>query len=509
MKTAPNTEPSIPRHTASSARHFTEIALVLILILASGLRFYGLEYQGLWNDELASWAMSDKDSLRQVLRSAYQDNHPPGYHFFLYFVIRFFGDSEISLRFPSAICGVISVFWLFLLGRRLYSPKEGLLASALLAVLWCPVFYSQMARVYSLLLLLGLMTVYFWVRLLEPTSTDRLRVRRCNAFLYISSAIACSYLHYYGLYFVGLQGVAMLFITSTNIKRLALTMLIYACIVLAYVPWLREMFKDLGGTYPWFGKPTIMYPVYYLQFFCNKSEPLLLVSVAICLSAVFCSALRFYKKPEKLETVKHTLVVDGWVLAWLIAPFALVFVVSFFSKPLVKFYPFVYCVPALCLLLSRAVLSLPVGGKAQIVISSGLVGLFLYHLVVPMQFYSEPHIENYWNHPRWAQFREVVDFVAGSYKDYQPSILIVCPNAEFFDYYFRRQGISTQTAVRACVGSEISNVEETLRKHKPKYVWYLYADSQPDERLNRYFQDEFGFVMGKQFECAGANLYLR
>ena len=509
MKTAPNTEASIPVRTASSARFPTEIAvLVFILVLAAALRFYGLGYQGLWNDELASWAMSNKDSLGEVLRSAYQDNHPPGYHFFLYFVIRLFGDSEISLRFPSAICGVISVFWLFLLGSRLYSPKEGLLASALLAVLWCPVFYSQMARVYSLLVLLGLMTVYFWVRLLEPTSIDRPRRSSCNAFLYVSSAIACSYLHYYGVYFVGLQGIVMLIITSTNIRRLTLTILIYACIFLAYVPWLPEMFNDLGGTYRWFGKPTIMYPIYYLRFFCNKSELLLLLSIAICVLAVFFSTRRFYKNPENLETLRHSLVVDGGVLAWLIVPFALVFIASFFSKPIVKFYPFVYCVPALCLLLSRAVLSLPVGGRAQIVISSGLVGLFLYHLVVPMQFYSQPHIENYWNHPRWAQFREVVDFVAGSYRDYQPSILIVCPNAEFFLITIsRRKGISTRTAVRACVGLRDVHTKR-FEGNEPKYIWYLYADSQPDERLNGSFQDEFAFVKGKQFECAGVNLYM-
>jgi mannosyltransferase len=509
MKTAPNTETSIPERTPSPPSYPTEITvLVFILILAAALRFYGLGYQGLWNDELASWAMSNKDSLGEVLRSAYEDNHPPGYHFFLYFVIRLFGDSEISLRFPSAICGVISVFLLFILGRRLYSPKEGLLASALLAVLWCPIFYSQMARVYSLLVLLGLMTVYFGVRLLEPTSTDRLGGSSCNALLYVSSAIACSYLHYYGAYFVGLQGIAMLIITSTNIRRLALTILIYACIFVAYVPWLPEMFNDLGRTYPWSGSATTMYPIYYLRFFCNKSELLLLLSIAICVLAVFFSARRFYKNQEHLETLRHYLVVDGGVLAWLIVPFALVFIASFFSKPLVRFYSFVYCLPALCLLLSRAVLSLPVGRKAQIAISSGLVGLFLYHLVVPMQFYNGPHIENYWNHPRWAQFREVVDFVAGSYKDYQPSILIVCPNAEFFDYYFRRQAISTQTAVRACEGAEISKIQETLREHRAKYVWYLYADSQPDERLNRYLQDEFALVKGEQFECAGANLYV-
>ena len=111
MKTAPNTETSIPERTPSSPRYPTEITvLVFILILAAALRFYGLGYQGLWNDELASWAMSNKDSLGEVLSSAYQDNHPPGYHFFLYFVIRLFGDSEISLRFPLFLFFCCS-FW--------------------------------------------------------------------------------------------------------------------------------------------------------------------------------------------------------------------------------------------------------------------------------------------------------------------------------------------------------------------------------------------------------------
>ena len=43
-------------------------------------------------------------------------------------------DSEWMLRAPSALAGVATLVFVFLMGRRLWSDREGLLAAGLMAV---------------------------------------------------------------------------------------------------------------------------------------------------------------------------------------------------------------------------------------------------------------------------------------------------------------------------------------------------------------------------------------
>lgn len=139
------------------------IIFSLILSLGSALRFYGLDHESLENDELASWVEIHHENLGSMIEGLRYGMSPPLYHILLYFVIKHFGDSEVALRIPSAVSGVLSIIVIFFLGRHLYSEKEGLMAAGLTALLWCPVYYSQEARVYSLLLLFTLLSTYLWI----------------------------------------------------------------------------------------------------------------------------------------------------------------------------------------------------------------------------------------------------------------------------------------------------------------------------------------------------------
>jgi mannosyltransferase len=66
------------------------------------------------------------------------------------------------LRLPSALAGWLCIPAIYLLGKRLYSGREGLMAALFVAVLWAPIYYSQEARPYSMLILLSILNSYFW-----------------------------------------------------------------------------------------------------------------------------------------------------------------------------------------------------------------------------------------------------------------------------------------------------------------------------------------------------------
>ncbi|MGQ9618846.1 MAG: hypothetical protein ACUVUG_07815, partial [Candidatus Aminicenantia bacterium] len=74
---------------APGSRKLTIIVLFLIILAGSFLRFFRIERDSLWNDELASWTISSKGSLNEVIKDCISDVHPPGYQILLYYFIKY------------------------------------------------------------------------------------------------------------------------------------------------------------------------------------------------------------------------------------------------------------------------------------------------------------------------------------------------------------------------------------------------------------------------------------
>ena len=74
--------------------------------------------------------------------------------------IRAFGETPFAVRLPSALAGIASVWLLYLIGRRLYSPAVGFGASALFAVTVNHVWISRIGLFESLAV--AFMLAAFW-----------------------------------------------------------------------------------------------------------------------------------------------------------------------------------------------------------------------------------------------------------------------------------------------------------------------------------------------------------
>jgi uncharacterized membrane protein len=140
----------------------TLLALAAILALGAGLRFYRLSGQSLWNDEGTSVALAGR-SLSQITVSAAADIHPPLYHYLLHYWLRLFGSGDAAARSLSALLGVGVVALTYLLGRRLFGALAGWEAALAMAISSYQVYYSQEARMYMLLTLLGAASIYCWI----------------------------------------------------------------------------------------------------------------------------------------------------------------------------------------------------------------------------------------------------------------------------------------------------------------------------------------------------------
>jgi mannosyltransferase len=138
------------------------------LIILSGmlLRFTALNRQSLWFDEV-DVVVRAQQPLPDVLRTfVAAGENGPLYNILLALWIRIAGISEIAVRFPSAVAGTLAIPLLYLLARRIAGLQVGLVAAGLLAISPYHVWYSQEAKMYTLVVLLGLASTYALVEAL-------------------------------------------------------------------------------------------------------------------------------------------------------------------------------------------------------------------------------------------------------------------------------------------------------------------------------------------------------
>jgi 4-amino-4-deoxy-L-arabinose transferase-like glycosyltransferase len=119
-----------------------------ILALAAGLRFYHLASAppGLFHDE----AMNGNNSLENLETGHFSVFYPEnGGREGLYvnsatLFVHFLGNTSVALRLPAAIFGVLTVWGVYLLGRELFSPPIGLLASFFTATSFWHLVFSRL-----------------------------------------------------------------------------------------------------------------------------------------------------------------------------------------------------------------------------------------------------------------------------------------------------------------------------------------------------------------------------
>lgn len=146
--------------------------LVLILLLATVLRFYRLGKYSLWFDETLMFIIpNDLKNILTLWRSTNYSLIMPFYDISLNSIcLRYcswLGKNEFILRVHSALFGIISVWAVYYFTKISFSKKAGLIASFLMAISVFHIYYSQEVRVYSFLVLLTLLSIMFFKKFLE------------------------------------------------------------------------------------------------------------------------------------------------------------------------------------------------------------------------------------------------------------------------------------------------------------------------------------------------------
>src|SRR3954465_7896565 len=109
------------------------LAILLILLLASALRFHLLGAQSFWNDEGSSYVQAMR-SFSDIATNAGLDIHPPGYYWLLGGWRLLSGTSEFALRLLSTFASLLSIAFAYVLGKRLFGWTAAITAAILIAL---------------------------------------------------------------------------------------------------------------------------------------------------------------------------------------------------------------------------------------------------------------------------------------------------------------------------------------------------------------------------------------
>ncbi len=149
------------------AAHLHYLALATIVVAGAWLRLTGLSRQSLWFDEVDVVVRAQRP-FGEVLRTfVASGENGPLYNVMLAIWVRVAGISEIAVRFPSAIAGILTIPLLYLLARRVAGSRAGLLAAGLLAISPYHLWYSQEAKMYTIVVLLAVLSSLFLVEALS------------------------------------------------------------------------------------------------------------------------------------------------------------------------------------------------------------------------------------------------------------------------------------------------------------------------------------------------------
>ncbi|HVO70950.1 MAG TPA: glycosyltransferase family 39 protein [Aggregatilineaceae bacterium] len=156
------------REVSVGPRYFIG-GVILIMLVGFALRVWNLGGASLWTDEALTAVRADapfRQSLASIMAAG---NQSPLYFWAMRLVPH---STDMLLRLPSALMGLLGIGLMMLIVVRLYRDREmALWAGALLAVNPFHVWLSRTARPYSMLFVLGLLVSYFFLMLLRGNRT--------------------------------------------------------------------------------------------------------------------------------------------------------------------------------------------------------------------------------------------------------------------------------------------------------------------------------------------------
>ena len=381
-------------------------------------------------------------------------NNPPLFEILLHFWIKQFGISELSVRILPMLFSSFSVLFIYKIGKTFFDDKTAIVSSLLFTFSILQIWYAHDCRVYSLFLLLTLISFYLFFSLLKDGTLSTWKLVG-----FILSNVLLLYSHYFGAFVWLLEGliVVLCFIRNKTI----LVTFIKVCIIglvmfLPHVFVLYQRFSESAQRGTWLEIPSGLESLYNMIWSFTNAPVVAVMSIVI-LAACLIKFSMSSKKRIQNPFIKY-------VILWFLFPFFFMFFVSY-KVPMFLDRYLIFITPALYLLLAVGLSFLFEKKKLYYSASFILVGAFLFSSTL--------------NPDKKRLVRDIVDYI--KFNKTSRTIVLGC-SPEFitnFTYYYNPsyfQGINQD--------SEYGMLEEQLKNENIYFIHRL--DSNLINSINEF-----------------------
>ena len=323
-----------------------------ILIISFFLPLISLN-QSLWLDEAISANVAKNFSYTEIITEfSPTDFHPPLYYLFLKSWTTFFGFGEISLRLPSVIFSLITVFLIYKLA--------GLWPSLFVAFNPLLIYYSGEARMYSLVVCLITGCIY--------------ALRYKKTFLFNLLSFFCIFTFYGSIFFF--ITLSLYFLIKKRFKDIfiynrgiILGLIVLSPLLVRQISYSKSILLQVGNWSSVLGQTNLKNLLLIFTKFTSgrlSFYPKIYYYLVSAVWSIYCFWTIFK------EGTAHKFYSFIFVFVLIIASIASIFV------PMLQYFRFLYLIPVLSLIIS----------KDQKVIPIGFLAFSLVYLLVP-QFHRE------------------------------------------------------------------------------------------------------------------------
>jgi 4-amino-4-deoxy-L-arabinose transferase-like glycosyltransferase len=452
-------------------------AITLILLVALILRFFKLDFQSLWMDEIYTLNVaSSKHSFLQIISEVnLRESYPYLYFFLMNTVFSLFGDTALVARTTSVIFGTLAVWMMYKIGKVLYSKNAGLIAAILLTFNQYAIYHSQEARAYSFYLLGLLCSYYFFIKFIKEKNRRNMSLYAISAglmlntnFFSVLNVLSQGFFMVFVLVSLDrnernafikkiliIMGIVLLFFLPNAYKFYLLTQLVAAFIPQASDEALINILKEIIGSSVYlifiYG---ILFTFFMIKVFAEKET--------IKIKEIVLKKLTF-----------SYLIIFSWI------SFVLIIIIfkSYTGSSIFLSRYFMSLLPAFILAISIALVNIK---NSQIRLS--ILGLLIFFMAFDLIV-----VKKYYQYPSKTQFREASQLIVDKNKNNE----IVYTSLKFwFDYYLGNKKFTV--VEKPNLESIINEMMANPKTIKP--FWYTDAHGRPfqlSENAQQFVNNNF------------------
>lgn len=472
----------------------SNLILGFIVVIALVLRIIRID-QSVWLDEAISvQAVIQNNFWGIITKFTLGDFHPSGYYLLLELWTTLFGTSEISIRIPSIIFSILTIFFGYKLATRLFNKQVGLLSALFIATNPLFVYYSQEARMYSMAAFFVVASFYFLNGVIKGV--------KYSPIFYLLANFGILLIDYTAYFIFPAQLFFLLLAKSKQLLKVFILVVIsvalYLPLLIMQLPYQLSLGLEISKNLPaWsqtvgganlkelflvgaklvIGRISIENKIVYVL--------IVLISIAMYLFAIF------QLRKNKIDEIKL-------LSAWIIIPLLLAYLISFFV-PVLSYFRLLYIAPPLYILVAAGI-SNKWNYKSKIIVAAILIT----SLVSLAIYYTTPKFQR-------ENWREAVKF-AESFNGNETEILFEDNHTPPPYTYYSSLGSNLTPALKnipARSMEDIVGLESIFERKRNILVFeYLFEINDPEKWLIKIIENK-GFTKNGVYDFPGVGFVVK